>query len=64
MYKEIKTKIISDDVSIDIKQMPEHELDHLCTALLEAAQKYFENPANREKYEKWRAERKKEKDDG
>lgn len=56
MYKEIKTKIISDDVSIDIRQMPEHELDYLCASLLDAVQKYFENPANRKKYELWRAE--------
>ena len=59
MYK--KTKIISDDVSIDIRQVPEHELNYLCASLLEAVRKYFENPDNRRDYERWREEQKETK---
>lgn len=59
MYK--KTKIISDDVSIDIRQVPEHELNYLCSSLLEAVRKYFEDPANRRDYERWREEQKEAK---
>ena len=39
MYK--KTKIISDNVSIDIRQVPEHELNYLCSSLLEAVQRLW-----------------------
>ena len=61
MYK--KTKIISDNVSIDIRQVPEHELNYLCSSLLEAVQKYFEDPDNRRDYERWRKEQKEAKNE-
>lgn len=64
MYKKIK--IIPGKVSIEIRQIPEHELNYLYTSLLDsvreyALRKYFEDPDNRRDYERWREEQKEAK---
>ena len=44
------------DVRIDPKLIPEHVWKYLARDTLEAAKRFYADPKNREKYEKWKAE--------
>ncbi|HIS69122.1 MAG TPA: hypothetical protein IAA58_07185 [Candidatus Gallacutalibacter stercoravium] len=41
---------------IDPKLIPEHVWKYLARDTLEAAKRFYADPKNREKYEKWKAE--------
>ncbi len=47
------------EVKIDINQIPKADLDRLCRATLKACEKFYSDPKNVERYEKWKAEQKK-----
>lgn len=41
-------------IHIDISQIPKIEMDLLCATILEAAQKFYEDPENRRRFEEWK----------
>ena len=45
------------DVRIDPELIPEHIWRYFARDTLEAAQRFYSIPGNREKFEKWKAER-------
>ena len=38
---------------MDISKVPQHEVNHLARATLQAVERYFEIPGVKEDYEKW-----------
>lgn len=40
-------------IHIDVSQIPKIEMDVLCATILEAAQKFYEDPENRRRFEEW-----------
>lgn len=51
------------DIKININDIPKHDLDRFCRAILESCKKYYSDPKNVEAYEKWKAEQENEKKD-
>ena len=47
-------------VSIIVKEIPAIELRLLCKAVLEATQRFYEEPENVRRFEEWQAARNKE----
>jgi len=45
------------DIKVNINEIPKHDLDRLCRATLEACRRFYSDPKNVERYEKWKAER-------
>ena len=43
-------------IKIDINEIPKHDLDRFCKATLEACRRFYSDPKNEERYEKWKAE--------
>lgn len=40
---------------IDVSQIPEWQMNQLCRTLLDACKRYYSDPENVRKYEKWKA---------
>lgn len=40
---------------IDVSQIPEWQMNRLCRTLLDACKRYYSDPENVRKYEKWKA---------
>lgn len=51
-------------VNIIVKEIPAIELRLLCKAVLEATQRFYEDPENVRRFEEWRAAREKEASNG
>lgn len=49
---------------IDFSQIGQADLNNLASTFLDAAKRFYEDPANIERFEKWRAEREKEASNG
>lgn len=47
-----------DKITIDLAQCPHIEMKGLCEVLLEAAKRFYEDPANNAAFEEWLAHRK------
>ena len=44
------------ETPFDIRNVPDHVIDHFARATLEAVRRYFEIPGVKEKYEAWLVE--------
>lgn len=51
-------------IHIDISQIPAMEMQLLSATILEAAQRFYEDPENVRRFEAWRAAREKEASNG
>ena len=40
---------------IDVSQLPKWQMNRLCRTLLDACKRYYSDPENVRKYEKWKA---------
>lgn len=48
-----KVVIYEQVPKMDISKVPQHEVNHLARATLQAVERYFEIPGVKEDYEKW-----------
>jgi len=46
-----------NQVKIDISQLSQFQIDSLCRATLDACKRFYSDPKNVERYEKWKAEK-------
>lgn len=44
---------MSDKIRIDLKQIPQHDIDLLARPLINIVAEFFNNSANQKKYEEW-----------
>lgn len=45
------------DITVDFSAIPSHQTDAMCRTLISCIGKYFENPAVKADYERWKQER-------
>jgi hypothetical protein len=54
--------IATGNVYLDINKVPRVELNTLCRAIYEAAERFFEDPENAADFEEWHEENKSKKE--
>ena len=59
--KKGKGENMSNKSELDIKTLPKWEFDNLCRYIVNATREYMKDPENQKRFEKWKAEREKNK---